>query len=116
MADGMAGNSHSYGADLDTVRAKVAADELEFVEVMLDPAADWGPVDANFLQTWKASYPNDDIILIGDTTPGENAQEPFWLLLADHHQGGVPFGAFIDAAYTWQSFGTTAAISAAAQQ
>ena len=114
LAAGMAGQAHGFGPDLDTVREAVNNDEMEFIEIMLDPAADYGPVDAAYLQTWKSMYPNDQITLIGDPTTGTNAQEPLWLLLGEYHAGGLPFGAVIDENYNWQVFGTTESFAAAA--
>ena len=61
-------------------------------------------------------YPNNQITLIGDPTPGLDAQEPLWQLLGTYHQGALPFGAVIDENYNWQVFGTSEAFAAAASQ
>jgi len=93
LAAGIAGQSHGYGPDLDTVRDAVSAGTLGFAEIMIDPAADYGPADQAFLQAWHDSYPNDDILLLGDDTGDSQGQgEVAWPYIAGPSMGRVRSG------------------------
>jgi len=110
LAEAMAGDETSgyYDEEIAMVRELVAADVLEYVEVIIDPQDQTQPVDAASLQAWKDSYPNEDIILIGDPTPGV-PQGP----LADHIGSGyIPHGALINFDYTLHTFGLWESIDA----
>ncbi|MGB1698416.1 MAG: TlpA family protein disulfide reductase, partial [Nannocystaceae bacterium] len=110
LAAAMAGEELGSESDeaMAIVRELVAADVLEYVEVILDPEGGTEPVDAASLQAWKDSYPNEDIILIGDPTPGDQ-EEP----LHKHiNSGGFPDGALINFDYTWRVIGLGKSIDA----
>jgi len=116
LAAGMAGQSHSYGGDLDRVRAGVASGQLGFVEVLVDPWSDYGPATTTFLHEWETEYPNPNVLLLGDDSGDVNGGgEVIFPFLAPLSGGSVPFVVLVDANYEYEALGTTESLSAAAQ-
>ena len=115
LASGMAGNSHGYGSDLDTVRNAVASGTLGFVEALVDPWSDYGPATASFLHEWEVQYPNPNILLLGDDLgDSQGSGEVIFPMFANASGGSVPFAVLVGADYSYEALGTAEALAMAA--
>ncbi len=113
LAAGMAGLDSGFTAQVAPIIAGLDAGTLGFVEVLLDNYLDFGPTSLDDLHQWEMAYPNDNVHLLGDETPGTDGTEPLWIYLGPVHNGGVPSGVLVDAEFNVEAMGLSESLTLA---